>query len=366
MKVGVAGAGNIGMGYASLLTHYGHEVCVWSPSGKQTEGLRNGEALIITGALEGSFNPTVCTSVEDLANQDVIVLALPAYCHRSILDRLSPLLEERHFVIISSHLSFSALYLSKILAERGLTIPIVAWSTTIVTCKPRGLNQYNIGVIRDKVDMATLPARYSDRGLGVCITLFGDRFALKDDLLTIALSNLNPPIHVATALCNLTRIESAEPWGQNRMLTPTVGRLIEAMDLERVAVATALGKTVRTVFDHYRLSYDIAGTSVSEIALAQADRGRDPVGPDNISTRWITEDVPFGIVPIIFLASLANVPVPLHQGALDVFSGCYGRMFTADNDLLPAIGLLEAETITALMTDGYRPLDPACSTGLKR
>ncbi|RUV28760.1 MULTISPECIES: NAD/NADP octopine/nopaline dehydrogenase family protein [unclassified Mesorhizobium] len=353
MQVGIVGAGNIGMGYAAFLLLNGHDASVWSPSGKRSEALRNGEAMIVTGAVEGSFSPRTCTSAEELAKADVIVLALPAYGHRRVLDALIPFVEQRHTIIISGHLSFAALYLSKKLAERGVDIPIVAWSTTVLTGKPRGANHINVGALRSTVDMATLPARHAARALDICVGLFGDRFAPKDDILTIALSNINPQAHLAEALCNLTRIERNESWLQNTMVTSTVGKCIEALDKERLAVANALGKSVRTIFDHYRLSYGITGESVTEICAKQVGRGSDPVGPTGLDTRWITEDVPYGIVPTIYLAKLAGVAMPLHQSSLNIISACYGRDFAADNDLLTEINPLEVGSMTTLMANGY-------------
>ncbi|RUV97484.1 NAD/NADP octopine/nopaline dehydrogenase [Mesorhizobium sp. M5C.F.Ca.IN.020.14.1.1] len=353
MKVGIVGAGNIGLGYAAFLLLNGHDVSIWSPSGARTEALRNGEDLIVTGAIEGSFSPTICTSAENLAKADAIVLALPAYGHRSVLEALIPFVEERHTVIISGHLSFAALFLAKRLAARGINIPIVAWSTTVLTGKPRGPNRINVGALRSTVDMATLPASHAARALDVCVGLFGDRFAAKDDILTIALSNINPQAHLAEALLNLTRIERIESWLQNTMVTSTVGKYIEALDKERLAVANAFGKSVRTIFDHYRLSYGVTGESVAEISANQVRGGSDPAGPTGLDTRWITEDVPFGIVPTIYLAKLAGVEVPLHQSSLNIISASYGHDFAADNDLLTEIGPLEVGTMTALMASGY-------------
>jgi opine dehydrogenase len=118
-----------------------------------------------------------------------------------------------------------------------------------------------------------------------------------------------------------------------------------------------LGKTVRTIFDHYRLSYHIIGDSVAEISAKQVEGGGDPAGPTSLDTRWVTEDVPFGLVPTIYLAKLAGVAVPLHQSALNIISACYGRDFSTDNDLLLEIGSFETQTLPTLMTHGYAGLD---------
>lgn len=357
MDVGIAGAGNIGMGYAAFLEKSGHRATIWSPSGSRTEALRAGDPLTITGAIEGVFRPGVSTSPEDLARADVIVLALPAYGHRFVLDSLMAFLEPRHIVIISGHLSFAALYLSKKLGERHIEIPIVAWNTTVLTCKPRGPNRFNIGAIRAKVGMATVPIDFFDRAHDVCVSLFGDRFNRQDDLLSIALSNINPQDHLGMALCNLSRIEKAESWGQNTMVTPAIGRLLEAMDRERVAIAKALGKSVITTFDHFKLSYNVTGDTVSEISAALVEGGSDPLGPTDLNTRYILEDVPFGIVPTLRLAKLTGVPAPLHQSGLELISACYGRDFEAENDLLPELGPFDRGEMMALMKQGYRRSD---------
>lgn len=355
MRVGIAGAGAIAMGYAAFLVKQGHSVSVWSPSGRGTAELTNGIPLTITGAVEGEFRPEVCESAEHLAANDVVVLALPAYGHRSVLEALIPLIRRDHVVIISGHLSFAALFLAKRLSERGIEIPIVAWSTTVLTCKQRGVNTFNIGTIRAKVDMATVPVRLADAGHTTSTTLFGERFNLKDDVLTIALSNLNPQNHLAVALCNLTRIERGETWHQNTNLTSAVGNLIEALDRERVAIASAFGKDVRTVFDHYQLTHGVTGLSVGEAAAAVTARGNDPMGPKSLDTRYLLEDIPFGLTVTLFLAELAGVDAPLHQSGVNIISACYGRDLAQGNDLLGECGPLTRKNLLERVANGFSP-----------
>lgn len=210
MQVGIAGAGAIAMGYASFLLSRGHGATLWSPSGQSTASFGEGTPLEVTGALEAEFRPSISSSAADLASNDVIILALPAYGHRMVLDSLIPHLQSRHTIIISGHLSFAALYLSKALSERGIEIPIGAWSTTLLTSKAQSPTHIRIGAIRAKVDMAALPASRANEVLALSNELFGDRFLIKDDILTIALSNLNPQSHMGIALCNLTRIERGD------------------------------------------------------------------------------------------------------------------------------------------------------------
>jgi len=324
MNVGIAGAGAIGMGYAALLLLNGHSVCVWSPSGNRTVLLRKGQPIKVTGAIEGEFRPGYCESAQALADCDVLVLALPANGHKLVIDRLLPHLQARHTIIISGHLSFGALYASKLLAGKGLQIPLAAWNTTALTCKMQGPNTFRVGVLRSKIDIASIPKSLSDQSYQTCVELFGERFERKGDLLTIALSNLNPQNHLGMAL-----------------------------DAERLSIARAFGKQVRTIFDHYRMSYGVTGDSVGEIARLLLEKGNDPMGPSNLNTRYVTEDVPFGLVPTLFLSHLAGLETLLHESGLAIINACYRRDFKADNDLLPCLEITDRDVLRVLTADGY-------------
>ncbi|WKC22564.1 NAD/NADP octopine/nopaline dehydrogenase family protein (plasmid) [Rhizobium sp. SSA_523] len=353
MRVGIAGAGAIAMGYAAFLFANGHAAWLWSPSGDGTRELREGKELQVSGAIEGSFRPHVAEGAADLAKCDVIVLALPAYGYRAVLDELADHLESRHTVVISAHLSFAALYLAKRLSKRGLRIPIAVWNTTLLTAKAQSRLNVRVGAIRSKVDMAVIPVRSADDACKVCTEVFGDRFLLKDDLLTIALSNLNPQNHMGIALCNLTRIERGETWGQNSNMTPAVARLLERLDQERIAIASAFGKTVRTIFDHSALSHGVSGDSVTEIYANLAASGKDPQGPKNINTRYVLEDVPFGLVPMLHLARLSGASARLHESGVELLEACYGRDFAAVNDILGELGPLDIDRLRWLVVEGY-------------
>ncbi len=357
MKIGIAGAGAIAMGYAAYLLEKGRAVSIWSPTGNSTSGLKKGEKLSVSGALQGEFSPSISPDAQTLAaDNDVIILALPAYGHRAVLDALAPHIEPRHCVIISGHLSFAALYLSKKLAERGVEIPIAVWNTTALTAKaPDSPINVRIGQIRPKIDMAVVPVRLAGAAMEICISLFGDRFTLKDDMLSIALSNLNPQSHLGIALFNLTRIEMAETWHQNSTITPAVGRFLEALDAERIAIATALGKTVRTAFDMFTPAFEIEGKSLAELYQMRAQAGTDPQGPKSVETRYVLEDVPFGLTVTLKLADMAGVPAPLHRSGVEILSACYGRDFASANDLLPALGDLTLDDLSRLVVEGYSP-----------
>jgi len=359
MIVAVLGAGGIGLSTAAVLLDRGHAVRMWTPSGEGAAPFRAGKPLVVDGILNGEFRPTGAAAAQEaLAGADVALIAVPGNGHRAVIDAIAPHLAAAQTVIISSHCSLSALYLSQRLAARRLACPIAAWATTVTTGRRKAPGAVNMTTLRKEVDVAAVPARSGAQALEACRALFGDRFKLRDDLLAVSLSNLNPPVHMANSLCNLTRMERGEAWPNYGCLTDAVGRLVEALDRERLAVAAAFGLGVRTVQDHFHLSFDLARGTVGEMAREQDKRrGGQPPGPTTLEHRYVTEDVPFGLVPLIAIARAARVPVPLHEGGVALFGARYGRDFAAQNDLLPALAIerLPAAELHALARDGFRP-----------
>lgn len=350
-RVAVLGTGGIGCGAAALLCERGHAAVLWSPSGRGTVAFADGAVLRAEGKLVGEYRPIIAPDcAAALREADAVMLAVPGYGHRTVLDQVAAHLQPGQTVIISSHMSFSALYLARQLAARGVRVPIAAWGTTVTTGRRLPGSAVRVSNIREKVDLAALPASETDAMTALCRDLFGERFVPRADLIAVSLSNVNPQNHLGMALCNFTRIEKAEPWANWGGLTPGVGRLIEALDAERLAVAAAFGASVRTVREHFHLSFGVPEGPVGDAGAILAARDATP-GPASLDTRYITEDVPFGLVPSTLLGRIAGVDMPLYAAGIAIFSALYGRDFRAENDLLPALALdgLSIEAVRELV-----------------
>lgn len=356
MRVTILGAGAIAYGLAAFLADAGHNPLLWSPSGERTRNLASGAPLVSSGALTAVVRVRTAADCEEaLRDADVVILAMRANGHRLALDAAAPFLREGQPVIISSHSSFGALYLSKLLADRGISLPIVVWGTTLLTGRQIGPTEVNVATVRQKLDVATLPSAAQDLGFELCTSLFGNRFVKRDGLLAIALSNLNPQNHLGIALLNLTRMEKAEQWSQGGNVTPAVGRLIEALDTERLAIAAHFGITVRTVEEHFSLSFHVPMGTVSEMNQEMDRQGRGGFGPTTSDSRYVLEDVPFGLLPTVVLGKISGCPVTLHESGISILSAAYDRDLSGENDILPELGIdkLSGEELQNLCAVGF-------------
>ncbi|MFK7891282.1 MAG: NAD/NADP octopine/nopaline dehydrogenase family protein [Granulosicoccus sp.] len=340
IRIGLAGAGSVAFGTACVLLQNGHCPMLWSPSGKRTKELSAGKTITASKSIEGEFKPATASDARQLAaDNDVLMLVVPGYAHKHVMDALIPHIRPRHTVIISSHASLGALYLTRELARRDVSVPVIAWGTTLTTGRQGDLCSVQVNTVRSQIDFCVLPSSRTDKAQGLCESLFGQRFVARDGLLAISLSNLNPQNHMGIALGNISRMERGEAWSQGQNVTPAIGALLESLDLERLAIADQLGLTVRTIFEHFHLSFHVPVASISEMNQEMHAQGNGGTGPATADSRYVTEDVPYGLVVTAKLGRLAGKPAPLHEAGIALFSAMYRRDFTSENELLPALEL---------------------------
>ncbi|MFC0407735.1 NAD/NADP octopine/nopaline dehydrogenase family protein [Roseomonas elaeocarpi] len=337
LRIAVLGAGPIGLGTAALLDARGHRPVLWSPRGA---AVSRSMQLTAEGALQHTAAVEIASScAEAVAGAAAVLVAVPANAYRATLDTLAACLHPGQPVLISGHLSLAALYLSRLLAERGVAAPIAAWGTTVVSGRRLAPDRVRLSSIRAEVDVAAVPQQAGEAMLDLCRALFDDRFRLRDGLVAIALSNANPQNHLAIALCNVTRMEKGEAWRQYANITPAVGRFMEALDAERLNVAEAFGVEVRSLRRHFHLSFHVPEGPVGDMMAHLAKRPDDPLAPATLDSRYVLEDAPFGLHVTALLGRMCGRPAVLHESGLNLLSALYGYDLAATNDIVPVLGL---------------------------
>ena len=339
MKVAILGAGNIGFANAAFLAHHGHQVSLWSPSGKGTAGLAGG-ALEYHGAITGTAVVAVAHNpASALTDAEVVIISVPAYGHAAVMRACASHLHAGQGVFVMPMLSLSSLYLARLLQARGVDVPIASFGTTVMTARKTGPASVNLISIRSRLDIATLPSSSGTEGLRLANALFGARFVQQDNTLAVALVNVNPISHVPLALANLTRIEKAQAWTQYDHMTGAVARMISAIDLERLALAHAFGLVVRSVEEHFHHSFGVAMADLGTQAQAVHDTLGSPAGPVTLDSRYFTEDVPYGIAFYAALGRIAGVTTPALDACVTLASVACARDFARDNEFIAALGL---------------------------
>lgn len=336
MRIAILGTGGIALGYAALLNKNNHDVVLYSLSGKGHLTLDDTEICAV-GAFKHQFHPNVTDKLTvALDGAEAIIVATTLNNHQALFDALVPQISEAQEVLISGELSMSGSSFFNALKAVGKCNSVTSLATTILTARRQDPAVVKIGILRKVCKASTEPADKQDIAIAFWQSIFGPVIDVAPCRLWVTFSNLNPTVHASNALCNFTRIEAGESWSNYDGFTEGVARLTVALDKERVAVATAYEVEVVPLLEHYQSSFGFpSGTTFNQMAKSlHESRAGLPKGPTEVETRYVTEDVPFGLVFIEFLAKEKGMSTPLHSASINLFSAIYGRNFRIENTLI--------------------------------
>ncbi|EPX75871.1 NAD/NADP octopine/nopaline dehydrogenase family protein [Salipiger mucosus] len=336
MKIAIIGSGSIALGQAAQFREKGHEVSLYVRSAPETPET---VALTATGAIDWQGAVTFSGSVAAaIGEARLVMLCLPANHHKALIDRVVDHLGPEQILLVSGHYPMTGIYLNRRLAERGENAARACCiSGTMVTGRRRDARTVAVSSIRQSLRFATLPGLSGDEMNGIFDEIAGKTY-MNVPFGEVVFGNMNAVAHVPMALCNLTRLETGEVWSNYGMMTPTVCRLIERVDEERCAVAAAYGITCTSLADHLHMSFGTSPGTVADMAAEIVRTRGGPNGPASLQSRYITEDIPFGILPMIALGARKGVDLTAHESLVSLFSILFPEGSLPENDMLGAVG----------------------------
>jgi opine dehydrogenase len=189
--------------------------------------------------------------------------------------------------------------------------------------------------------------------------LFPQAVAAPNALYT-GLTNANAMLHVANCAANVARIEAGETYKfYAEGVTPAVARLYQAINRERVAVAAALGASVPSLEDWFERVYGVREVSLVETCRRltyDSDGPYQATGtPSSLDHKFITEDLPTGLIPMSALGAATGVPTPAIDAITEVVRTMTGRDFADEARTLARLGLdmMTATEIRRVMDEGF-------------
>ncbi|MBO9371191.1 MAG: NAD/NADP octopine/nopaline dehydrogenase family protein, partial [Chloroflexi bacterium] len=157
--------------------------------------------------------------------------------------------------------------------------------------------------------LAALPATRTRRVLEALAPAY-PQFIDGISVLHTGLNNMGAIFHPALTILNAGRVEATRGDFQFYIegVTPSVARVLEVLDRERVTVAAALGIRARTALEWLKMAYDATGADLYE-AIHNQPGYYGIKAPPTLNHRYITEDVPASLVPIAALGERYGVSV---------------------------------------------------------
>jgi opine dehydrogenase len=181
--------------------------------------------------------------------------------------------------------------------------------TFIYASRSDGPAQARIFRIKEAVPLAALPANRTQNVLDVIRQAYPE-FIDGGNVLQTGLNNMGAIFHPALTILNSGWIEATHGDYQFYIdgVTPSVARVLEVLDRERVTVASALGIRARTSLEWLELAYNTTGVDLHE-AIHNQPGYYGIKAPTTLNHRYIFEDVPMSLVPIASLGMRYGVSV---------------------------------------------------------
>lgn len=315
-KFTIIGAGHGGKSMAAHLAQMGFDTTLYNRTPEHVAAIKElgGIDLLIQETNLKHFAKLACvtSNIEKaLSKADMIMVVVPSSAHGDIARLCAPHLRDGQIVVLHPGRTCGAIEFAKVLQDENCKadVTISEAETFIYAARSDGPAEARIFRIKDAVPLAALPATRTKLVLDVIHQAY-PQYIDGVNVLQTGLNNMGAIFHPALTILNTGRIESTHGDYQFYIdgVTPSVARVLEALDRERVTVASSLGIRARTAMEWLKLSYDADGEDLNEAIHNQL--GYYGIkAPPTMNHRYIFEDVPMSLVPIASLGKRYGVSV---------------------------------------------------------
>jgi opine dehydrogenase len=342
--VAVIGAGNGGLAFAAFLGLAGLDVRLYDTDPAVLRPLSEQGGVHLLQEDGDSFVKISMTTTDldaALAGCRWVMVATPASSHRAVAEAIAPLLEPGCTVVLNPGRTGGALEVHDVLRQacRSKDVVVAETQTLLFACRKEGTGAVRIHGRKARVPVAALPGVATAAAVALLGTVFPE-FVAASNVLETSLMNIGAMFHPLPMLCNLGRVESDERGFAyyREGITPSVAAIIEQLDAERLAVAAAFGIKLPRAVDWLTSAYGISATTLYE-AIQATPAYAAIKAPREVMVRYITEDVPTGLVPLAALGSLAGVPTPAMDAIVHLAGCATGSDFRHAGRTLTRLGL---------------------------
>jgi len=341
-KITVIGTGNGGQAFAGYLAMLGHEVRLYGRDPERVAGLNRIKDIRLSGKVEGVGRPSLISADLEacLCDAEIIMITTTADAHRELAMRMAPHLENGQIVVLNPGRTLGAVEFRYVLEKVGCSacVAVVEAQSLAFACRAESPGNVRVIGFKQNVPAAALPAVDAATAVQKINEIMGCFIPAKNVLET-SLENIGAVFHPLIVVLNSAAIERGQQFLFYNDMTERAARVVEMLDRERLAVGRAFGLTLRSAEEWVSFAYDGIGGE----GLCQKMRNNPAysriMAPLDICSRYLTEDVPTGIVPMIELGRLAGVETPIMEGVLRMSEALVDRDFVAEGRTLPRLGL---------------------------
>ncbi|EFU74883.1 NAD/NADP octopine/nopaline dehydrogenase family protein [Enterococcus italicus] len=301
MNITVIGCGNGGTAIAADLSLKGHTVKMLKTSdsynphymylkeNKKITLVRNGEEQL------ADINE-VTTDYAKVLTEDteLIIIFVQTNYHKNVIENICPYLHSNQIVLVEPGY-FATEFFMPLIVEKNLTI--VEAESSPIDCRISKPGRVEVLFENVRNPLGVYPKANKDYA-EERLNELNYHFTYLDSVIEAALHNPNLIVHTVGSLMSTPRIEktNGEYWMYKEVFTPSVWNIVESLDKEKNNVLIKLGLKEKSYVDacKYRNAEDLSLDS-KQIFMNYA-LNYSPKGPFTSDSRFVIEDVPFGLV----------------------------------------------------------------------
>lgn len=288
----------------------------------------------------------VTTDIESAVDgAGVIILVTGGNAQAAVARSLAPLLRNGQVILLIQGNTGGSLIMRRALdaADCQADVDVAEMDNYPYSCWRLGPTRVRPIVRKRWLQIATFPGNRIGAVFPRLSVLFPESVAAPNILYT-GFTNANAMLHVANCVANAGRIEGGDGYKfYAEGVIPAVARLYEAINAERVTVAAALGASVPTLADWFDRVYGVREATIVETCQRLTYNSDGPYQatgtPKSLDHKFITEDVPTGLIPMSSLGAAAGVKTPAIDALIEVVRNMTGKDFTAEARTLDRLGL---------------------------
>ena len=341
-KVAVLGAGNGGLTCAGTLALAGHQVNLGElPQFEAAiKPVREAGRIEMTGATRNGpaiLNMATTKVAEALSGVEVIIITAPAYGHVAFAEAIAPHLTDGQMICLNPTYPLGGVEFANTLKNKGVDLNrIMIGSTGILPYSTRKYmgNKVFCEEWAANVPFSAFPAKNTANMLPVLNEIYqedgGGRGTLVDSVneLKLGLENVNLYMHPPMMILKAVDCEIGEDPELKSDRSNAVRALSRAMNQESMEITKSFGmepwsqEYVLDVLMYPRWlkrprEVDKPEWAKPENQPIEYAAGR---GFNFLKGRYLTEDIPYGLVPISELGDLAGIATPTIDAVIEIAS----------------------------------------------
>lgn len=313
------------------------------------EPIRAQGGIRYQGVLGEGFVPLECVTTalaEVVAGADVIMACVPASAHRFLAESLAPLLKDGQWIVLNPGGMLGAVAFQRDLRRAGFEgcVHIAETGTLSYICRTPEPGLVWITSAAQDLPFAAFPATDTPaflQHLGKSVR----NLSPVAHVLVTGLTNINAVLHPPAMVLGAAWIEKTggDFFYYYDTAVPSVARLMAALDRERLAIARAWGVDAEPFLDLFArigsTSKEAAAAGDFQRALLDSAPNRHIKAPPDLNHRYMTEDMPYGLLPLAEVGRLAGVPTPVLDSVVTIAGVVSGHDFRAEGRTLERLGL---------------------------